>query len=115
MTGQFGVLKLRECCAGMALCSSCVRKFGCKYYFMQEDKGILSENLRDKLRYFIQDNDALRASRNIRRVFFDYLKFQDGMSDTDFDKILIDIEATISLLEFIADESNEWRDKISGK
>lgn len=71
---------------------------------MTDNKYTLSEDLRDKLRYFIQDNDALRASRNLRRVFFDYLRFQDGLSDTDFDNILTDIEATISLLECIANE-----------
>lgn len=74
---------------------------------MSEDKNALSEELLEKLRYFIEDIDAQRASRHLRRVFFDYLKFQDGMSDNDFDKILTDIEAILDLLDTIAIEKNK--------
>ena len=80
---------------------------------MTNDKFTLSEDLLDKLRYFIQDHDALRASRNLRRVFFDYMRFQDGLSDTDFDNILTDVEATISLLECIADERKGLQEKLA--
>ncbi len=71
---------------------------------MSGDKNALSEELLERLRYFIEDVDAQRASRNLRKVFFDYLKFQDGMSDKDFDKILTDIEALLDLLDTIAIE-----------
>lgn len=74
---------------------------------MPEDKNALSEELLERLRYFIEDIDALRASRHLRRVFFDYLKFQDGISDKDFDKILTDIEALLDLLDAIAFEKNK--------
>jgi hypothetical protein len=80
---------------------------------LQDDKSALSEEFIDKLRYFIQDNDALRVSRNMRKVFFDYLKFQDGMSDKDFDKIITDVEAVFELLDALAGESKEWRDKVT--
>ncbi len=79
----------------------------------QEDKNALSEEFLDKLRYFMQDNDARRASRNMRTVFFDYLRFQQGNLDTQFDYILNDVEVTIKLLELIADESKQWRDKVT--
>ncbi len=72
-----------------------------------EDKSELSEGFQDKLRYFIQDNNAQRASRNLRAVFFDYLRFSQGNLDTYFDEILDDVEATIKLLELIAVESKE--------
>lgn len=80
---------------------------------MQGDKTTFSEEFTDKLRYFIQDNDALRAIRNLRAVFFDYLRFSQGNLDTQFDYIVNDVEATIKLLELIAGESKEWRDKLA--
>jgi len=95
---------MRESCAGVAFAKSYARKFGCKQYAMSEDKNALSEELLEKLRYFIEDINAQRAGRHVRKVFFDYLKFQDGMNDTDFDKILIDIEALLDLLDTIAVE-----------
>lgn len=80
---------------------------------MQGDKTSFSEEFTDKLRYFIEDNDALRASRNVRAVFFDYLRFSQGNLDTQFDYIVNDVEATIKLLESIASESKEWQDKVT--
>ena len=70
------MLNMRESCAGMAFTNLYARKFGCKQYAMSEDKNSLSEELLERLRYFIEDIDAMRASRNLRKVFFDYLKFQ---------------------------------------
>ncbi len=89
---------MRESCAGMAFTKSCARKFGYKQYNMSGDKSALSEELVERLRYFIEDIDAQRASRHLRKVFFDYLKFQDGLSDKDFDKILTDIERCLTCL-----------------
>ena len=107
------MLKLRECCATVAFIGYRARTFGCNQYSMQGDKKAFSEEFTNKLRYFIQDNDALRASRNARAVFFDCLRFQQGNLDTHFDDILNDVEATIKLLELIAGESKEWRDKLA--
>jgi hypothetical protein len=76
----------------------------------QEGICALSEELVERLKFFIEDNDALRVSRNLRKVFFDYLKFQDGMSDKDFDKIITDVEAVFELLDALAVEKN-GRDK----
>src|SRR4051794_33236526 len=88
--------------------------FSTKFISMsQENKSALSEEFLDKPRYFIQDNDAQRASRNLRAVFFDYLRFQQGNLDTQFDDILNDVEATIKLLELIAGENKEWREKVT--
>lgn len=63
-----------------------------------------SHNLNEKLRYFIENNDPLRASRNLRRVFFDYLKFQNGVADVDFDSIVTDVETILDLLDTLVDE-----------
>ncbi len=98
---------MRESFAGMAFANSCARKFGCKQYTMSEEKNALSQELLERVIYFIQDIDAQRASRNLRKVFFDYLKFQDGMSDKDFDKILTDIEALLDLLDTIVIDKNK--------
>lgn len=77
---------------------------------MADDKLCISNTLLERLKFFIEDTDALRVSRNLRKVFFDYLKFQDGMSDKDFDKILTDVEAVFELLDALAVEKN-CRDK----
>lgn len=74
---------------------------------MADNNPILSDILFERLRYFVEDVDAQRTSRHLRHVFFDYLKFQDGMSDKDFDKILTDIEALLDLLDTIAIEKNK--------
>lgn len=73
---------------------------------MPDNKFQISESLLERLRYFIEDSDPLRASRHLRRVFFDYLKFQDGVVDKDFDSILSNIETLFELLDAIADEKN---------
>lgn len=73
---------------------------------MTYDKLCISDTLLERLKFFIEDTDALRVSRNLRKVFFDYLKFQDGMSDKDFDKILTDVEAVFELLDAFAVEKN---------
>lgn len=75
---------------------------------MADEKSALSEELIERVKFLIEDNDALRVSRNLRKVFFDYLKFQDGLSDKDFDKILTDIEAVFELLDALAVEKSGW-------
>jgi len=77
---------------------------------MADSAHSLSEDLLDRIKYFIEDNDPLRVSRNLRKVFFDYMKFQKGNLDADFDGILTDVESVIDLLEFIGDETKSWRD-----
>jgi hypothetical protein len=37
----------------------------------------------------------------MRKVFFDYLRFQKGNLDTEFDEILNDIETVIDFMESI--------------
>ena len=78
---------------------------------MPDNNFQISETLLEKMKYFIEDNDLRRTSRNLLRVFFDYLKFQDGVIDKDFDNILTDVEAVLNLLDVIADEKKSYRDK----
>jgi|GEM_PF-1412271 len=78
-----------------------------------EDAHVVSEALLDKFRYFTEDNDAQRASRNLRRVFFGYLRFQQGMMDTDFEEILDDIDNLIRLMDAISDENKRLASDIS--
>jgi uncharacterized membrane protein YvbJ len=77
---------------------------------MADEMLCISDTLLERLKFFIEDNDAQRVSRNLRKVFIDYLKFQDGVSDNDFDKILTDVEAVFELLDALAVEKN-GRDK----
>ena len=73
---------------------------------MADGNYLVSDALQERFRLFIEDVDTLRASRNLRKVFFDYLKFQDGMSDKNFDKMLADVEAVFDLLDAIDDEKS---------
>jgi len=77
-----------------------------------DNNPVLSEELLNTIRYLIQDKDLTRMSRNLRLVFFDYLRFQNAGLDVEFDAILNDIESIIDLLEVIEDESKSWRDKL---
>jgi hypothetical protein len=70
-----------------------------------------SDNILERLKYFIEDNDPLRISRSLRRVFFDYLRFQDGVADLDFDFIVGDIEAVLDLLDRLVDERSSRDNK----
>lgn len=64
----------------------------------------LGENTLNKVRYFIQDNDGNRVARNLRKVFFDYMRFQQGSLDVDFDEMLDDFENVILLMEMLGEE-----------
>jgi hypothetical protein len=69
---------------------------------MEGEKDIvISEELLNVFKLFIRDNDAARISRNLRKVFFDYLRFQQDCLDNDFDQRLADVEAVINLMECI--------------
>ncbi len=50
---------------------------------------------------FIEDNDLNRMSRNLRKVFFDYLRQQHAGLDIEFSNVLDHVENVIELLEFI--------------
>ncbi len=68
----------------------------------EDNKFVLSEDFLNQIRYFIQDKDTQRVSRNLRMVFFYYLRFQASGLPLAFDEIMNDIEATIELLEAIS-------------
>jgi len=78
-----------------------------------EDARVLSDKLLDRFKCLVEDVDAQRTSRNLRRVFFDYLRFQQGTMDTDFEEILDDIDSLISLMDAIADETKSRRGKVT--
>lgn len=66
-----------------------------------ESKGGLPEELIGRFQSFVQDNDTHRMAVNLRKVFFDYLRFQKGNLDTEFDEILDDVETVIDFMESI--------------
>jgi hypothetical protein len=70
-----------------------------------ESKLVPSQEFIDQIARFVEVSDPLRASRNLRRVFFDYLRFQEGMTATEFDAIITDIENLMDLLDTIAIET----------
>ncbi|WP_298939175.1 hypothetical protein, partial [uncultured Dysgonomonas sp.] len=55
----------------------------------------------DRIQKFVEDNDLNRMSRNIRRIFFDYLRQQQAGLDIEFNDVLNDVENVIDLLEEI--------------
>lgn len=61
----------------------------------------LPDELVGRFKSFVQDNDTHRMAVNLRKVFFDYLRFQKGNLDTEFDEILNDIETVIDFMESI--------------
>ena len=65
----------------------------------------LSEKLLEVIKNFGQEKNASRISRNLRKVFFDYLRYQKEGLDVDFDLVIDDVEAAINLVELIADET----------
>ena len=72
---------------------------------MAEDKPfVLNEDILNKVRYFIQDNGGNRVARNLRKMFFDYMRFQQGNLDVDFDEMLDDVENVIQLMELLGEE-----------
>jgi hypothetical protein len=69
---------------------------------MDENNSPFNEELLNQIRSYIKDNDALRASRSLRRVFFDYIRFHHDDEPVDFEDTLDDVENLIELLELIA-------------
>lgn len=63
------------------------------------------QTLSDKVRYFISDHSSKRISKNLRIVWFDYLRYQTAGLHVEFDEILADIEALFDLLEVLSEES----------
>lgn len=61
----------------------------------------LPDELVGLFKTFVQDNATHRIAVNLRKVFFDYLRFQQGNLDTEFDGILNDIEAVIDFMESV--------------
>ncbi|WP_291128009.1 hypothetical protein [Flavobacterium sp. UBA7682] len=62
----------------------------------------VSDEVLEQFKMFVGDCDTLRMSRNIRIIFFDYLKFQQGNLNNNFDEILFDVEQAIDFFESIS-------------
>ena len=71
---------------------------------MSKDKNGLSQELADKVRYFIQDTSPARVSVNLRAVLFGYLRDSREGLPIDLDMILDDMEALFELLDVAAGE-----------
>lgn len=62
----------------------------------------ISDEVLVQFKIFVDYCDTLRISRNLRKVFFDFLKFQQGNLDNNFEEILFDVEQTINFFESIS-------------
>ena len=71
---------------------------------MSKDKTGLSKELADKVRYFIQDTSPARVGKNLRIVFFDYLRNQREGLPIEFDQVLDDMQNLFELLDVAAEE-----------
>ncbi|MBN9485531.1 MAG: hypothetical protein BGO70_03675 [Bacteroidetes bacterium 43-93] len=67
----------------------------------EQNRQKLTEESIDRIQKFVEDNDLNRMSRNIRRIFFDYLRQQQAGLDIEFNDVLNDVENVIDLLEEI--------------
>ena len=68
---------------------------------MAEQNMELSEETLDRITKFIEDYDLDGRKRNLRKVFFDYLRQQQAGLDAEFNNVLNDVESVIELLEDI--------------
>jgi len=71
---------------------------------MSKDKNGLSQELADKVRYFIQDTSPARVSVNLHAVLFGYLRSAREGLPIDLDIVLDDMEALFELLDVAAGE-----------
>ena len=71
---------------------------------MSKDKKGLSQELSDKVRYFIQDTSPARVNLNLRAVLFGYLRNAREGLPLDLDIVLDDMEALFELLDVAAEE-----------
>jgi hypothetical protein len=60
---------------------------------------IPSAEMTNELRYFLQDNDIVRMQRNLRKVFFEFVKQQQAGMDVEFDTVICDIENVFLFLD----------------
>lgn len=65
---------------------------------MAEQNRQLSEETLDRVTKFVEDFDLDRMSRNMKKVFFDYLRRQQAGLDAEFNNVLNDVESIIELL-----------------
>ena len=63
-----------------------------------------SQEFLDSNRYFLQDHSLERIDKNLRLVFFDYLRNQREGLPIEFDEVLNDIEALFVLIETMRNE-----------
>ncbi len=63
-----------------------------------------SKEFLDGVRFFLQDHSPERIDKNLRLVFFDYLRNQREGLPTEFDEVLDDIEALFTLIEIMRNE-----------
>ena len=52
-------------------------------------------------------------SRNLSKVFLDYLRAQETGLDVEFDMVLNDVESVIDLMDFAADETKDYYSHIT--
>lgn len=71
---------------------------------MSGDELQLSDEAIEQVKNFLVYNDPLRASRNLRRMFFDYLRFQEGLTATHINEMIDDVEVVIELMEVLAND-----------
>lgn len=64
------------------------------------------EELCQRFRIFLEDNDINRMCRNLRKVLIEYVRNQNAGLDVEFEYVLNDLEAIFDLLDF-AIEANE--------
>ena len=67
----------------------------------EQNRQKLTEESIDRIQKFVEDNDLNRMSRNLRKIFFDYLRQQQAGLDIEFNEVLNDVEYIIELLEYI--------------
>ena len=66
---------------------------------------LLNENLQNAIARFYDESVPARVSRNLRRIFFDYLAHEKDALPVDFDLYLNDLANLFELLDALQDDS----------
>jgi len=77
--------------------------------YQNNNENIITEELLDNLKIFLQDHSIERVTRNLRRIFLDYLRHQMEFLPAGFEECISDMYDLFELLDVAEDETKDWK------
>lgn len=74
----------------------------------KDGKNIMTKTLISTFYSFLQNVPPERLNRNLRKMLFDFLRFNKGGLPEDFDDLLIDLQDLMELLDIAQKEIKAW-------